>query len=76
MEQNNYIASDGKVYDITTLNTERLINSHAKHSRDIYASETKEQFIAHSEQIAIIETELLRRNQEFYDKKVFSGIWK
>lgn len=74
--ENNYIASDGKVYDITTLNTERLINSLAKHHRDIYASETKEQFYAHSDQINVIDIELLRRNNEFLKTKKESGIWK
>ena len=76
MEQNNYIASDGKVYDITTLNTERLINSLALHHRKIYESKDKEEFYFHSDQINNIDIELLRRNNEFIKTKRENGIWK
>ena len=72
---NKYIASDGTTYDITTLNTERLINSLAKHHREIYNSNNIREFVAHSDQINLIEGELLRRNQEFYDKKIGGGLW-
>ena len=72
---NRYIATDGTTYDITTINTERLINSLAKHHRDIYASNSVDEFVRHSEQINLIDAELLRRNKEFYDKKIGGGLW-
>jgi hypothetical protein len=72
---NRYIATDGTTYDITTINTERLINSLAKHHRDIYASNSVDEFVRHSEQINLIDGELLRRNKEFYDKKIGGGLW-
>lgn len=72
---NKYLASDGKTYDITTLNTERLINSLAKHHREIYNSQDIKEFTAHSEQIELIDGELLRREKEFYDKRIGSGLW-
>lgn len=72
---NKYIASDGTTYDITTLNIERLINSLAKHYRDIYNSNNVKEYENHIDQINIIEGELLRRNQEFYDKKIGGGLW-
>lgn len=76
MENNLYIASDGTSYDITKVNTERLINSLAKHNRDIYNSNDITEFEHHNNQIALIDGELLRRNREFYDKKLEGGIWK
>ena len=72
---NRYIATDGTTYDITTINTERLINSLAKHHRDIYASNNVDEFVRHSEQINLIDAELLRREKEFYDKKIGGGLW-
>ena len=62
-----YISSDGELKDIKTMNTEHLINSLAKHHREIYNSLNENQFIKHSEQIALIESELLKRNKQFYD---------
>lgn len=73
---NTYIATDGTNYDITTLNTERLINSLSLHHRNIYNAKTKEEFVFHSEQIVGIDTELLRREKEFFDKRKASGQWK
>ena len=70
-----YIATDGTSYDITQVNTERLINSLAKHNRDIYASNNIDEFVRHNEQIDLIEAELSRRTKEFYDKKIGGGLW-
>ena len=76
MQNNDYISSDGTRMDITKLNTERLINSLAKHHRDIYNSDSIKQFVFHSEQISLIEGELLRRNKEFYNQKIGGGLWQ
>lgn len=75
MTNNMYVASDGKVYEMSEVNTERLINSLAKHHREIYASESSEQFDFHNTQIVKIEEELLRRNKEFYNQKIGGGLW-
>ena len=70
-----YVASDGTTYDITSLNSERLINSLAKHHRDIYESNSIQEFEFHNAQITLIDAELLRREKEFYDKKIGGGLW-
>ena len=60
----------------TTLNTERLINSLSKHHREIYNAQTREEFVFHSDQIALIDMELLRREEEFHEKRMQQGDWK
>ena len=76
MENNMYVATNGEKIDITTLNTERLINSLAKHHRDIYESKDLQEFAFHSDQIDLIDAELLRRNRKFRDDKIGGGVWK
>ena len=70
-----YIASDGTSYDITSIHSERLINSLAKHHRDIYESNNIQEFEQHNNQIILIDAELLRREKDFYDKKIGGGLW-
>ena len=72
---NYYISSNGDKTDITKVETTHLINSLAKHHRDIYASNSVDEFVRHSEQINLIDAELLRREKEFYDKKIGGGLW-
>ncbi len=72
---NSYISSDGQKLDISSLNSERLINSLAKHHRDIYESNNIQEFEQHNDQIMLIDAELLRREREFYDKKIGGGLW-
>lgn len=67
-----YVSSAGELKDITKVETTHLINALAKHHRDIYSSVSNEQMIKHSEQIALIEEELLERNKRFHDEK-FGG---
>lgn len=76
MQNNDYISSDGMRLDITTIHTERLIHSLAKHHREIYNSNDVNEFVFHSDQISLIDGELLRRNKEFYDKKIGGGQWQ
>jgi hypothetical protein len=67
-----YVSSSGELHDITKVETTHLINALAKHHRDIYSSISNEQMIKHSEQINLIEEELLARNKKFHDEK-FGG---
>lgn len=67
-----YVSSAGELKDITKVETTHLINALAKHHRDIYSSVSNEQMIKHSEQITLIEEELLERNKRFHDEK-FGG---
>lgn len=67
-----YVSSSGQLTDITKVETTHLINSLAKHHREIYNSDSNEQMIKHSEQIQLIEEELLDRNKKFHDEK-FGG---
>lgn len=76
MENNVYVASDGTNYDITKVHTERLINSLAKHHKTIYESKNLNDFLFHSDQINLIDAELLRRNKKFLDDKMGGGDWK
>ena len=70
-----YVSSEGQKLDITTLNSERLINSLALHHRKVYEANNIKEFEFHEEQISIIDAELLRREKEFYDKKIGGGLW-
>lgn len=76
MQNNDYISSDGARLDITTIHTERLIHSLAKHHREIYNSNNVNEYVFHSEQISLIDGELLRRNKDFYDKKMEGNVWR
>lgn len=67
-----YVSSSGQLTDITKVETTHLINALAKHHREIYNSDSNEQMIKHSEQIQLIEEELLDRNKKFHDEK-FGG---
>lgn len=67
-----YVSSSGELHDITKVETTHLINALAKHHREIYNSNSKEQMIRHSEQIALIDQELLKRNKSFGENK-FGG---
>lgn len=67
-----YVSSSGQLSDITKVETTHLINALAKHHREIYNSNSNQEMIKHSEQIALIEEELLARNQKFHDEK-FGG---
>lgn len=67
-----YVSSSGNIQDITKVETTHLINALAKHHRDIYSSNSKEEMIKHSEQIALIDEELLARNKKFNEDK-FGG---
>lgn len=67
-----YVSSSGNIQDITKVETTHLINALAKHHRDIYSSTSNEEMIKHSEQIALIDEELLARNKKFHEEK-FGG---
>lgn len=67
-----YVSSSGQLSDITKVETTHLINALAKHHREIYNSATKQEMIKHSEQIALIDEELLARNEKFNNEK-FGG---
>lgn len=67
-----YVSSSGDIQDITKVETTHLINALAKHHREIYNSISNEQMIKHSEQIALIDEELLSRNKKFQEEK-FGG---
>ena len=70
-----YIATDGTTYDITKVETTHLINALAKRHRSIYESNSIQEFEQHNDQITLIEAKLLRREKEFYDKKIGGGLW-
>lgn len=69
---NWYVSSSGAIQDIKNVETTHLINALAKHHREIYNSTTKSEMIKHSEQITLIEKELLNRN-EIFNKEKFGG---
>lgn len=68
-----YVSSSGELKDITKVDTTHLINALAKHHRDIYSSANKDELVKHSEQIALIDSELLRRNEVFADERFENG---
>lgn len=73
---NYYISSNGDKTDITKVETTHLINALAKRHRIIYEANNIQEFEFHKEQINYIEAELLRREKDFYDKKIGGGVWK
>lgn len=73
---NYYISSNGDKIDITKVETTHLINALAKHHKTIYEASNVNEFVFHSDQISLIDGELLRRNKEFYDKKIGGGLWQ
>ena len=68
-----YVSSSNELLDIRTINTERLINSLAKHNRDIYLESEKDKYVFHREQINLINEELLRRNEEYRKSMIGDG---
>ena len=68
-----YVSSSGELKDISKVDTTHLINALAKHHRDIYASTNKDELVRHSEQIALIDEELLKRNAVFADERFTNG---
>ena len=68
-----YVSSSGELKDITKVDTTHLINALAKHHRDIYSSVNKDELVKHSEQIALIDSELMRRNEVFADERFTNG---
>ena len=72
---NYYISSNGDKTDITKVETTHLINALAKRHRSIYESNSIQEFEQHNDQIMLIDAELLRREKEFYDKKIGGGLW-
>lgn len=72
-EEDIYISSDGTRKDVKSLNTEYLINALAKANREIYNSETKEVYIKYANNIEVLERELDKRRNEFFEKKLDEG---
>lgn len=64
-----YESSDGKLTPIDQVDTTHLINSLAKQHRDIYNSQTKDEFDKYYRKMAMIDNELTKRLGNFIKEK-------
>ena len=71
-----YISSDGTKKSVKDMNTEYLINALAKSLREIYTSETINDYNVKSENIITLYNELIERQGKFLANKLDEGEWK
>lgn len=68
MRTNNYISSDGTLKDPKTMEYTYLVNAIAKAFRTLNETKNKEEFIRNSDNICVLQDELLERNRVYFDE--------
>ncbi len=63
-----YISSDGSNKDVTQLDYQYLVNAIAKAFRNLNEVNSVEEFIKNSNNVCILQDELLERNKKYYDE--------
>lgn len=63
-----YISSDGSSKDVTQLDYQYLVNAIAKAFRNLNEVSSVEEFIKNSDNVCILQDELLERNKKYYDE--------
>lgn len=63
-----YISSDGSSKDVTQLDYQYLVNAIAKAFRNLNEVNNVEEFIKNSDNVCILQDELLERNKKYYDE--------
>lgn len=63
-----YISSDGSSKDVTQLDYQYLVNAIAKAFRNLNEVNSVEEFIKNSDNVCVLQDELLERNKKYYDK--------
>lgn len=70
LDKKLYISSDGTPKDTTIMDYTYLVNAIAKAYRVLNETEDKDVFILNSQNITVLEKELLERNKKYY-KEMF-----
>ena len=70
LDKKLYISSDGTPKDTTIMDYTYLVNAIAKAYRVLNETEDKDVFILNSQNINVLENELLERNKKYY-KEMF-----
>lgn len=69
MENKNfYISSDGSSKDVTQLDYQYLVNAIAKAFRNLNEVNSPKEFIKNSDNVCVLQDELLERNKKYYDE--------
>lgn len=63
-----YISSDGTEKDTRTLDYQYLVNALAKAYRNLNEVETYEEFIKNSDNVCVLQDEILIRNKDYFEK--------
>lgn len=70
LDKKLYISSDGTPKDTTIMDYTYLVNAIAKAYRVLNETEDKDVFVLNSQNITVLENELLERNKKYY-KEMF-----
>ena len=65
-----YISSDGTLKDVTTMNSEYIINALSKSMRDIFNSQSIEEYNIKLNNIQLLYNEIYGRIGEFLTEKI------
>ena len=68
MRTNNYISSDGTLKDPKTMEYTYLVNAISKAFRTLNETKNKDEFIRNSDNICVLQNELLERNKVYFDE--------
>ena len=63
-----YISSDGSSKDVAQLDYQYLVNAIAKAFRNLNEVNSVEEFIKNSDNVCVLQDELLERNKKYYDE--------
>ena len=72
LDKKLYISSDGTPKDTTIMDYTYLVNAIAKAYRVLNETEDRDIFILNSDNISVLQEELLERNKKYY-KEMFGG---
>lgn len=72
LDKKLYISSDGTPKDTTIMDYTYLVNAIAKAYRVLNETENRDIFILNSDNICVLQKELLERNKKYYEE-MFGG---
>lgn len=68
MRTTMYVSSDGSLKDTKTMDYTYLVNAIAKAFRTLNETKDKDEFIRNSDNICVLQNELLERNKVYFDE--------
>ncbi len=72
MRKTMYVSSDGSLKDPKTMDYTYLVNAIAKAFRTLNETKDKDEFIRNSDNICVLQDEILERNKIYFDEN-FGG---